>query len=82
MSWRQSAPFYLVSSTALTESAGEVLVAWQRQVCYVFFMLNALNSRGLKYWTHVGRYSLVSRSTGMNAVYLLWMLQALLVWTA
>lgn len=36
MSWHQSAPFYLVFFTVLTESAGEVLVAWQRQIYYVF----------------------------------------------
>lgn len=40
------------------------------------------NSRGFMYSTHVGKYSLVSRSTGIKAVYLLWILQALLVWTA
>lgn len=46
------------------------------------FLHIKLNSRGLMYSTHVGKYSLVSRSTGINAVYLLWILQALLVWTA
>lgn len=34
------------------------------------------------YSTQVGKYSLLSRSIGTNAVYLLKMLQALLVWMA
>lgn len=46
------------------------------------FTVNLHDLLGFMYSMHVCKYSLVSRSTGTKAVYLLSILQALLVWMA